>query len=89
MVLILDSKLRKFEIKRRNDKINRLFACQIMRGLSYYIFIYISDKQNDMKIINMWFKGQPPVEITQVSRRQILSLLCLSRNVSGPKYIVT
>ena len=40
-----------------------------MRGLSYYIFIYISDKQNDMKIINMWFKSQPPVEITQVSRR--------------------
>ena len=37
--------------------------------LSYYIFIYISDKQNDMKIINMWFKGQPQVEITQVSRR--------------------
>ena len=31
--------------------------------------VYISDKQNDMKIINMWFKGQPPVEITQVSRR--------------------
>ena len=89
MFLILDSKLRKFEIKRRNDKIYRLFACQIMRGLSYYIFIHISDKQNDMKIINMWFKGQPPVEITQVSRRQILSLLCLSRNVYGPKYIVT
>ena len=69
MFLILDPKLRKFEIKRRNDKTNRFFACQIMRGLSYYIFIYISDKQNDMKIINMWFKGQPPVEITQVSRR--------------------
>ena len=89
MFLILDPKLRKFEVKRRNDKINRLFAFQIMRGLSYYIFIYISDKQNDMKIIDMWFKGQPPVEITQVSRRQILSLLCLSRNVSGPKYVIT
>ena len=40
-----------------------------MQGLSYYIFIYINDKQNDRKIINMWFKGQPRVEITQVSRR--------------------
>ena len=32
-----------------------------MRRLSYYIFVYTSDKQNDMKIVNMWFKGQPPV----------------------------
>ena len=40
-----------------------------MQGLSYYILIYISDKYNDMKIINMWFKSQPPVEITQVSIR--------------------
>ena len=89
MFLMLDPKLRKFEIKRRNDKIKTFFVCQIMRGLSYYIFICISDKQNDMNIIDMWFKGQPPVEITQVSKRQILSLLCLSRNVSGPKYVVT
>ena len=69
MFLILDPKLRKFEIKRRNDKINRLFCMSDNARLSYYIFIYISDKQNDMKIINMWFKGQPQVEITQVSRR--------------------
>ena len=69
MFLILDPKLRKFEIKRRNDKINRLFCMSDNARLSYYIFIYISDKQNDIKIINMWFKGQPQVEITQVSRR--------------------
>ena len=34
MFLILDPKLRKFEIKLRKDKISRIFASQIMGGLS-------------------------------------------------------
>ena len=69
MFLILDPKLRKFEISEETTKLTDFSACQVMRGLSYYNFIYISDKQNDMKFINISFKGQPPVEITQVSRR--------------------
>ena len=32
--------------------------------------------------------GPSPVEITQVSRRSILSLMCYFRNVSGPKSII-
>ena len=50
MFLILDPKLRKFEINRRNDKISRFVACQIMEGLFLYICVHISDKQNDIKI---------------------------------------
>ena len=70
MSLILDPKLRKFEIKRRKDKINRLFCLSDnARFILLYFYLYKSDKQNDMKIINMWFKSQPPVEITQVSIR--------------------
>ena len=54
-----------------------------MRGLSYYIFIYISDKQNDMKIINMWFTSnysgehkvnfESPVPFSKCLRAKIYS----------------
>ena len=50
MFFILDPKLRKFEIKGRNDKIIRFVACQIMGDLSYYTCNYVTDKQNSTKI---------------------------------------
>ena len=88
MLFILDPDPRKCEKKRRNNKIIWFVACHILKDLSKYIFIHISDIQNDIKYINMRLNRPTPVEITQVSRRSILSLLCLSRNVSGPKSMV-
>ena len=46
MFLILDPKLRKFEIKRRNDKINRLFCLSDNARfiLLYFIYIKVTNK---------------------------------------------
>ena len=50
MFFILDPNPRKFEIKRRNDKINWFVACHIVGGLSKVICISMTDVQNDRKI---------------------------------------
>ena len=52
MIFILEPKPRIFEIKQRNDKISKFFACHTMGDLCSDIYIHISDKQNDMKIYN-------------------------------------
>ena len=55
-----------------------------------YICIHISGKQNDMNIINLWFNR--PTTGRNFSGEQKVNFespVYLSRNVSGPKSIVT
>ena len=51
MFLILDPKLRKFEISEETTKLTDFFACQTVHGLSYYIFIYVSDRHENYKYV--------------------------------------
>ena len=67
-----------------------------MSRIGSFIIIYTGIRINDIQSASKIYKFMvlklidlPPVESIQVSRKLILSLLCLSRNVSGPKAIVT